>query len=87
MLTLEPRASTPSEPITHSGQEFLLCLQGSVQVRVGEQTHPLATGDSLTFQASQPHACRNDSQGFATLLLVHDRDPQAAGARSPHLES
>jgi len=83
MLTLEPGASNLPAPVTHGGQEFLLCLQGSVLCLVGEEAHPLATGDSLLFLATRPHLCRNDGRGFATLLLVHERLPQD---RSPHLE-
>jgi len=83
MLTLEPGASNLPAPVTHGGQEFLLCLQGSVICLVGEETHPLAAGDSLIYVASRPHLCRNDGRGFATLLLVHEREPQE---RSPHLE-
>lgn len=86
MLTLEPGASSLPLPVAHSGQEFVLCLQGSVLCQVGEQTHPLAAGDSLTFLADQPHQCRNDSRGFATLIVVHEHDPHAARWRSPHLE-
>jgi len=82
MLTLEPGASNLPGPVTHTGQEFLLCLQGSVLCLVGEETHPLAAGDSLLFLATRPHLCRNDGRGFATLLLVHERQPQE---RSPHL--
>jgi len=83
MLTLEPGASNLPAPVAHGGQEFLLCLQGSVLCLVGEETHSLATGDSLLFPATRPHLCRNDGRGFATLLLVHERLPQD---RSPHLE-
>jgi transcriptional regulator with XRE-family HTH domain len=87
MLTLRPRACTPAEPIIHAGQEFVLCLQGSVEWQVGEQAHRLGTGDSLLFLASQPHLCRNDSPGFATLILAHERDPHAPRNSNPHLES
>ena len=83
MLTLEPGASSLPAPVVHGGQEFLLCLQGSVLCLVGEETHALATGDSLLYLATRPHLCRNDGRGFATLLLVHERLPQD---RSPHLE-
>ena len=83
MLTLEPGASCLPSTVAHRGQEFLLCLQGAVICQVAEETHPLASGDSLLFQASRPHQCRNDGRGFATLLLVHECQPQD---RSPHLD-
>jgi transcriptional regulator with XRE-family HTH domain len=83
MLTLEPGVSNLPAPVTHGGQEFLLCLQGSVICLVGDETHPLAAGDSLIYLAGRPHLCRNDGRGFATLILVHEREPQE---RSPHLE-
>lgn len=86
MLTLEPGASHPASPTAHAGQEFLLCLQGSVTCQVGQEIHHLAAGDSLFFLADRTHWTHNDSQGFATLILVHERDPHAARARSPHLE-
>jgi transcriptional regulator with XRE-family HTH domain len=83
MLTLEPGAASPPGPAAHPGQEFLLCLQGSLICQIGGESHRLGAGDSLFFEATQPHRCLNQGPGFATLIVVHERDPQAAP--SPHL--
>jgi transcriptional regulator with XRE-family HTH domain len=86
LVTLAPGSSSLREPVSHAGHELVLCLQGTVSVLVGAETHRLETGDSLMFEASHPHLCHNGGPGFATLILVHERDPHPAGGRSPHLE-
>ncbi|MGD2070547.1 MAG: helix-turn-helix domain-containing protein, partial [Gemmatimonadota bacterium] len=59
MLTLEPGASASDEAITHGGEEFVHCVQGRAEYRVGEEWYELCPGDSLLFQAPQRHMCRN----------------------------
>jgi transcriptional regulator with XRE-family HTH domain len=70
LATLQPGAGTGAEPVVHQGEEFVLCLEGRVEYSVGSRTYRLETGDSLMFQAHQPHCWRNSGQEPATLLLV-----------------
>jgi transcriptional regulator with XRE-family HTH domain len=70
LATLQPGAGTGAEPVVHQGEEFVLCLEGQVDYRVAGRTYRLEAGDSLMFQAHQPHCWHNAGQEPATLLLV-----------------
>ncbi len=41
--------------------EFVYVLEGSLELRVSEETHVLEAGDALTYQLSKPHTWRNAS--------------------------
>ena len=81
-------ASTPDvaeEMITHAGQEFVFCLSGRVLYCVGEEYFHLQGGDSLLFDARQPHSFRNESDDPAELLLVLQAPEGTGVARERHL--
>jgi len=44
-----------SEPIHHPGEEYVYCLQGDVRVIVGDESHLLSEGDSISFDSSLRH--------------------------------
>ena len=46
----------PRKPIAHPGEEFVLCVKGRLQVRVGKDLLELAEGDSASFWSSEIHA-------------------------------
>jgi hypothetical protein len=58
------------EPISHSGEEFVYCVEGEIEYLVDEEWHRLEAGDSLIFQSQQLHMCRNNSIETAIVLLV-----------------
>ena len=41
--------------------EFVYVLDGTLELRIGEDTHVLETGDALTYPLSKPHTWRNAS--------------------------
>lgn len=86
LMTLEPGANSFSKPVSHRGEEFLHCLQGNVACRVADESHSLTPGDSFLFQANQPHLYRNEGQGFATVLLMLERQPDGPPVRGFHLD-
>ncbi len=67
IMMLGPGVSGATEPITHAGEEFVYCEKGEIEYLVGEEKYRLEAGDSLIFQAMQPHLCRNvgDSRDVA----------------------
>ena len=69
-MTLAPGVGNPAELVTHSGEEFLHCLEGECECRVGAQVFMLQSGDSLLFRAEQPHTYRNLSSTPAIMLVV-----------------
>lgn len=87
MLTLAPGTESTLEPVTHTGEEFILVLEGELEYQVGDQMYWLEQGDSLIFQALQPHRCRNNSNRPVTIVLVTESAGGAARAWEYHTES
>jgi len=54
----------------HDGAEFLHLLAGALTLVVAGEEHRLAAGDSIYFDASQPHGYRRTSRGPARALVV-----------------
>lgn len=85
-VTVEPGAGSTGEPITHPGEEFVLCLEGSIRYWVGGQAYDMEAGDSLLFEASQPYSFENTGEGTARLLMVFHAAEGGHLARHRHLE-
>jgi uncharacterized cupin superfamily protein len=86
LMTLGPGVISASEPFTHPGEEFVFCQKGDVEYQIGDETYRLETGDSLLFQATQPHLCRNVGDHPATILLVLQATPDVVSSRRRHLD-
>ena len=70
LVTLQPGAGTGADPVTHLGEEFVFCMEGNIEYRVAGQAYQLEAGDSLMFQANQPHCWCNFGAEPARLLLI-----------------
>ena len=70
LVTLEPHNGSGTEPIVHTGFEFVYCLEGCITYRVDGQTYRLAPGDSLIFESHLPHCWQNEEDVPARMLLV-----------------
>ena len=70
LMTIEPGGSSTSSQITHSGEELVYVLGGSLVCRINEQEYRLEKGDSLLFLASQPHIYRNQTKKPAQILII-----------------
>lgn len=69
-MLIEPGIGNISDPISHTGEEFIHCLEGEVEYCVGDRVFRLREGDSLLFDATQKHAYQNNSKTPAMLLIV-----------------
>lgn len=49
--------------------EFVHVLEGTLELRVGEETHVLEAGDSITYELSKPHTWRNASDSKPLRVL------------------
>ncbi len=59
IVTVEPKSSdTPKEMNSHSGQEFNMVLEGKMELTIGSKELILHEGDSVYFDATQPHGMR-----------------------------
>ena len=70
LITIKPGGSSTSSQITHSGEEFIYVLKGSLVCKISEQEYELEEGDSLLFLASQPHVYLNQSSKVARILII-----------------
>ncbi len=77
LVTLAPGAGTGRQPITHAGQEFVYCIEGTVHYRIGPEDYLLAVGDSLLFEAAQPHCFENPGSSPAQIVLIFQAEDSA----------
>jgi transcriptional regulator with XRE-family HTH domain len=70
LMSIEAGGSSTRNPITHSGEEFVFVVKGSLVCRINDREYPLAEGDSLLFLATQPHVYHNHTQQAATMLII-----------------
>jgi transcriptional regulator with XRE-family HTH domain len=70
-MTIQPGAGNLEDPISHSGEEFIHCLEGEIEYCISDRTFRLEQGDSLLFDATQSHAYHNPTLKTATVLLVY----------------
>jgi transcriptional regulator with XRE-family HTH domain len=55
---------------THDGAEFLLVLEGQLEIRYHDETHVLNTGDSVYFDAAEPHSYRGLSKTGTKAVVI-----------------
>lgn len=70
MVLVEPKPDgTPLEKNSHQGQEFDMVTEGRLEITIGKKTLQLSEGDSIYFDASQPH-CMRALDGKAVKFLA-----------------
>ena len=87
LVTLDAGAGQECRLITHAGQEFVYCLEGQVEYEIGQESYHLETGDSLLFEAAQPHRSLNLTGAPAVILLVFQSQEGTQIARQRHLDT
>lgn len=70
MLTLEVGASSGRFGMLHSGHEFVLCLEGTLEYEVEDERYMLETGDSLLFAAQLRHRWRNAGKSPCRVVVA-----------------
>ena len=70
LMGVEPGAGNLDQPVFHSGEEFVYCLEGEIEYCVGDQIYNLSAGCSLLFKATQPHCFRNTADTRAWLMMI-----------------
>ena len=70
IVTLPAGKGNGSEPINHSGYEFIYCLSGGLDYTVEGREYTINAGDSLLFEAKSPHFWKNSGEIPAVYLLV-----------------
>lgn len=63
----EPKAGSEH---MHGGAEFIFVLEGEIGIRYQDEEHTLAEGDSVYFDASEPHAYRGVTAKPARAVVI-----------------
>jgi transcriptional regulator with XRE-family HTH domain len=69
-VTLEPGASSGSDPIRFDGEQIVICAEGRVTFRLDHVDYELHAGDSLHFRANIPHSWVNYGDTTARFSLT-----------------
>ena len=74
-LRLAARASHNSDPHAAGTREVVVVLNGQLRVRVGSSVHELASGDTISFMADQPHGYENPTGSEARChdIIIYTR--------------
>ncbi len=68
--TIEPNCGSGDGGMIHSGEEFVLVVEGALEFIIDDERFVLEEGDSIVFKASLPHRWRNLHQGKTNVLWV-----------------
>ena len=59
LIMLAPRGCHISDPHDINSEEYVLLIDGELEIEIGEQKYHLHPGDAIYFQSDQLHAYRN----------------------------
>jgi transcriptional regulator with XRE-family HTH domain len=65
---IPPGASSGRHPLVHPGEEIIHVVEGSLQLRVADETYLITPGDTVTFDSGMPHGWQNAGGDHVTLL-------------------
>lgn len=69
LVVLEP-SDEPAKLVTHTGQEFNVCIEGKVIVTFGDKEFELNPGDSIYFNPMYPHGQRCGGDSVAKFITI-----------------
>jgi transcriptional regulator with XRE-family HTH domain len=67
---LEPGAQSCDVPLSHPGEEFIVILEGTMEITVGSDTYILEKGDSIYYHSAIPHILKNVGKKQLVFLSV-----------------
>ena len=68
---LDVGGATAGEAYTHGdSEELVVCLDGTVELHLGEEVHQLGLGDSIFYRSSVPHRVVNSGTDVAEVMWV-----------------
>jgi len=76
---LEANAASSDEPLAHATEEFMLVLEGVMEIEIGPRRYVLEPGDAIYFHGIAPH--RFFSVGDRDLIFISAVSPPVVGWR------
>ena len=74
--------ASPAEAAAHPGEELLLVLSGTIEMRFADRGFVLETGDCVQFPGHLSHRLRQVGTEASSALVAVARVPQRRGVRS-----
>jgi transcriptional regulator with XRE-family HTH domain len=85
LLKVAPGKGSMDRPVSHPGEEFVYCLEGTIEYGVGGRIYNLEPGYSLLFEATMPHCFYNRQETPALLLTIFFSGENSHQGRRLHL--
>ncbi len=73
--TIEPGCNSGEGMMVHCGEEFLMVMEGALEVDVDGVIYNLSVGDAISFKANQPHRWCNTAVGTTKVVWVVSPPP------------
>ena len=75
LRALEARSTHASDSHAPGTHEILVVLSGSLRLRLADEVHELAAGDTISFPADRPHAYENPGASEARYhnVIIYER--------------
>ncbi|MBW2130425.1 MAG: DUF1178 family protein [Deltaproteobacteria bacterium] len=80
LMVLAP-SDIEDERSTHEGQEFIFVLEGSMEVRLGEERYLLEQGDAIYYDSNVPHLVKSVSALMLSVVGHQGNLSTASGSR------
>lgn len=85
LLKVSSGKGSLDRPVSHPGEEFVYCLEGTIDYSVGGRTYHLEPGFSLLFEATMPHCFYNRQESTALLLIIFFSGENSHQGRHLHM--
>ena len=70
VVTLDKGSESGPHGLFHSGNEFVMCLQGVLEYEINQEKHLLEAGDTLLFDGNLNHHWRNPGNNVTQAVIV-----------------
>jgi transcriptional regulator with XRE-family HTH domain len=70
MITVNPAVAGAHSLSSHEGEEFVLVMDGEIEIEYGKDLYVLLAGDSIYYDSIVPHQLRTHSDTAARILAV-----------------
>ena len=70
MINIAPKEDVDFILSSHEGEEFILVLEGGVEINYGEDVYTLNQGDSIYYDSIVPHLVRGKDEKGAKIVAV-----------------
>jgi quercetin dioxygenase-like cupin family protein len=67
---IPPGQDSGPETVTHRGEKLIICVQGRIELAIGDRVFDLRVGDSVRYKSIAPHRWRNVGRGQARIILI-----------------